>query len=105
MPSSCAIASAQIVFPVPGGPAKLNASPSPVACRSPSPHRPKISAWLRTCPSACCVLPPAEPPPAEDQRVAAHLHERVLERAQRRRRQDHVGEGALRRDGLDGAAA
>jgi hypothetical protein len=28
------MASAQIVFPVPGGPAKLKASASPVGCRS-----------------------------------------------------------------------
>src|SRR5437762_13787383 len=34
--------SAQSVFPVPGGPAKLNANPRPEACRSPRPHRSKI---------------------------------------------------------------
>src|SRR5689334_18039110 len=52
LPSACAIASAQIVLPVPGGPAKLNTSPRPVACRSPRPQRPKIRLWLRTWPSA-----------------------------------------------------
>jgi hypothetical protein len=52
LPNAPAIASAQIVFPVPGGPAKLKARPSPVECRSPSPHRPKINAWLCTCASA-----------------------------------------------------
>src|SRR6185437_138365 len=44
--------SAQMVLPVPGGPAKLNARPSPVACRSPSPHRANMSPWLRTWLSA-----------------------------------------------------
>jgi hypothetical protein len=53
MPSSWAMASAQIVFPVPGGPAKLNANPRPAMCRSPKPHRPKIRLWFRTWASAC----------------------------------------------------
>jgi hypothetical protein len=47
----------------------------------------------------------AEPPAVEDQRVAAHLRERHLERGARGRRQDHVVEGALGHHGLDGAPA
>lgn len=34
------------------GAAKLNASPRPVACRSPRPQRPKMRTWLWTCASA-----------------------------------------------------
>src|SRR5688572_1905259 len=43
------MASAQIVLPVPGGPAKLNASARPVGCRSPKPQRLKIRSCCVTC--------------------------------------------------------
>src|SRR3989442_12221084 len=46
------MASAQIVLPVPGGPAKLNASASPVGWRSPSPQRLKMRSCCVTCASA-----------------------------------------------------
>ena len=75
------MASAQIVLPVPGGPAKLNASARPVGCRSPKPQRLKIEIVLR------------------------HLRERHVERSPCRRRQDDVVERAARRDRLDRATA
>src|SRR5262245_60806018 len=46
------MASAQIVLPVPGGPAKLNASARPDGWRSPKPHRLKIRSCCVTCDSA-----------------------------------------------------
>ena len=41
-----------MVLPVPDGPAKLNASASPVGWRSPSPHRLKMRSCWVTCASA-----------------------------------------------------
>ena len=78
-PSSCAIASAQIVLPVPGGPAKLKASARLVGWRS------------------------FESPSVEDEVVLRDVHERLLERSPRRRRENHVVEAALRDDGFDDA--
>src|SRR5687767_10485666 len=46
------MASAQMVLPVPDGPAKLNAKASPVGCRWPSPQRLKMRSWLVTWASA-----------------------------------------------------
>ena len=43
------MASAQIVLPVPGGPAKLKASASPLGCRSPRPQRLKMRSCCVTC--------------------------------------------------------
>src|SRR5438132_14229543 len=43
------MASAQIVLPVPGGPAKLKPSASPVGCRSPRPQRLKMRSCCVTC--------------------------------------------------------
>jgi hypothetical protein len=45
-------------------------------------------------------MPFAEPPAAEDEVVARHLDERLIERAARRRRQDDVVEGAPRHDAV-----
>jgi hypothetical protein len=75
------MASAQIVFPVPGGPGEVERQPEPGGVAL------------------------AEPPVPEDEGVVAHLVERLVERAARRRREDHVGEGAHRGDRLDGVAA
>src|SRR5262245_34096048 len=46
------MASAQIVLPVPGGPAKMSASARPDEWRSPKPHRLKIRSCCVTCDSA-----------------------------------------------------
>ena len=50
-------------------------------------------------------MPLAEAPAVEDEIVLRHLRQRDVERAARRRRQDHVVERAARRDRLDRAAA
>jgi len=47
----------------------------------------------------------AQAPPVEDQIVLRHLRERAVERPPCRRRQDHIVEGAPRRDRLERATA
>ena len=79
-PSACAIASAQIVFPVP--------RPREVEDESES-RRVAL----------------AEPPAAEDQAVVADLAERLVQRVARGGRQDDVVERSLGDDRLDRAAA
>ena len=75
------MASAQMVLPVPGGPAKLNARASPGG------------------------MPFPEAPAPEDQIVLRHLRECAIEGASGRERKNHIVEGSTRHDGVDGAAA
>ena len=47
----------------------------------------------------------AEAPPVEDEIVLRHLRQRRVERAPRRRRQDHIVEGPARNGRLDGSTS
>ena len=71
------MASAQIVLPVPGAPAKLNASARPDG------------------------MPLAKAPAIEDEVVTGDVDQGLIERAPRCRRQDHVVEAAAGHDRLD----
>ena len=48
-------------------------------------------------------MPFAKSPAVEDEVVLGDVHERLLERSPRRRRQNHIVERALRDDGFDDA--
>ena len=50
-------------------------------------------------------VPLAKAPAREDERVIANLRKRLVKRAPGGGREDHIGEGPLRDDGLDAASA